>query len=258
MVFGNLIDDEQEFFDQEAATLNDEDLLLAAREIERYHHARPNPLNIALDALFVQLLPLEGKHVLDYGCGHGQNSVLLAACGAGQVTAFDLSPVSVEKARRRAELNGVADRIQFDVRKAGQTDYAPASFDVVFGNAILHHLHTLLPAIYAETARLVRPGGAAYFIEPVANSPLLRALRRLIPIKTHATKDERQLVYKDLEPLRAHFSSVQILHFYCLERLHRVVGQRLRKPLRWLDYHAQRLFPFLQRYYGEVLVIARR
>ena len=92
----------------------------------------------------------------------------------------------------------------------------------------------------------------------MANSPLLRALRRMIPVKTNATKDERQLVYKDLEPLRAHFSSVQILHFYCLERLHRVVGRRLRKPLRWLDHYAQRLFPFLQRYYGEVLVIARR
>src|SRR5260370_18148328 len=109
MMFGNLLEDEQAFFDQEAATLKDAELLLAAREIERYHHARPNPLNIALDALFVQLLPLEGKHVLDYGCGHGQNALLLAACGAGQGTAFDLSPVSAWKPRRRPDLNVLAD-----------------------------------------------------------------------------------------------------------------------------------------------------
>ncbi len=253
----SFITTEKEFFDQEASMLTDEDLLLPARRVERYRHARRNALNIPEDALYADLRPLEGKKVLDYGCGHGENSVMLAACGA-HVTAFDLSPLSVSKARRRAELNGLQDRIQFDVRQAGQTEYAPASFDAVLGSAILHHLHEHLPAIYEEIAHLLKPGGTAYFIEPVANSRLLRAMRRMIPVKSFATEGERQLVYQDLEPLRAHFSSIEILHFYCLERLHRFLGQRVGKPLRWLDYHALRLFPFLRRYYGKLLVIARR
>jgi SAM-dependent methyltransferase len=181
----------------------------------------------------------------------------LAACGA-QVAAFDLSPVSVAKTQRRAELNGLADRITVDVRTAGQTGYEPASFDVVVGIAVLHHLHTMLPEIYQEVAQLLKPGGTACFIEPVANSPLLRALRRIIPVKRYATEDEIQLVYGHLQPLRSYFASVEIFHFYCLERLYRILGNRVRKPLRWFDHQAQRFLPFLRRFYGQVLVIARR
>jgi len=253
----NFIGKEQEFFNEEAATLTDEDLRIPAYRVERYRHARLGPLNIPLDALFAHMIPLEGKKVLDYGCGHGENAIIVAACGA-HVTGFDLSPLSIEKAKRRAELNDLADRVQFDVRKAGHTGYAPARFDIVYGIGILHHLHTMLPAVCEEIARVLRPDGAVYFIEPVANSPLLRALRRMVPVKRHATEHERQLQYKDLEPLRAHFPSLQILHFYGLERLHRIFGAKVRLRLRRLDARAQRLLPFLRRYYGEVLIIARR
>jgi hypothetical protein len=104
----------------------------------------------------------------------------------------------------------------------------------------------------------LKPGGTACFIEPVANSPALSAVRRMVPVRKYATDDERQLTYRDLRPLHLYFSSVEIRHFYCLERLHRILGQSFRKPLRWIDCHAQRLFPSLLRFYGQVLVIARR
>jgi SAM-dependent methyltransferase len=174
------------------------------------------------------------------------------------VTAFDLSPGSVAKARRRAEVQGVADRIQFDVRAAGETGYPRASFDVVTGFNILHHIHWNLPAIYEEIAGLLTPHGTAYFIEPVANSAVLRALRRIMPVPCDATPDERQLLYRDFEPLRQHFSSVRLEHFYCLERLHRLTGGRGRRLLRWVDHRVQRVLPFLRRYYGLLLVTAVR
>ena len=44
---------------------------------------------------------LRGKRVIEYGCGLGKLTVLLARSGA-QVTAFDLSEGSVEVARKRA------------------------------------------------------------------------------------------------------------------------------------------------------------
>src|SRR5438105_11667610 len=89
-----LIGKEQEFFDEKAGTLSDEDLRIPAYRVERYRHARLGPHNIPLDALFAHMIPLEGKNVLDYGCGHGQNAVMVAACGA-RVTGFDLSPLSI-------------------------------------------------------------------------------------------------------------------------------------------------------------------
>lgn len=256
-IASSILASEQAFFDEEAADLDDEQLRIPADQIERYRTARRGPLNIPTDAFFADVGPLHDQHVLDYGCGTGETACLLAACGA-RVTAFDLSPGSIQKARRRAELHGVADRIQFDVRAAGQTGYSTASFDVVLGYAILHHLHMALDRVYAEVARILVPGGTAYFIEPVANSRALRFLRRLVPIPTYATPDERQLTYHDFDLLYRDFTRVEIEHFYCLERLHRLFGSRLRTTLRRIDAGLQQRLPFVMKYYGAVMVKAQR
>lgn len=252
-----VLEREQRFFDREADGLDLASLRIPDSQIDRYRNARPIPWNIPKDALFAHLGCLDGKHVLDYGCGHGENACLLAACGA-RVCAFDLSPVAIAKAQQRAELHGLADRIQFQVYRAGETEYPSAQFDIVIGYAILHHLHTMLDTVYAEFNRLLKPSGQICLIEPVANSPLLRTLRRWTPVKVDATPDERQLVNQDLEPLRQHFSHIQTTHFYCLERIHRVLGPSVRDPLRWIDHHTQRLLPFLRRYFGTVLLTASR
>ena len=60
---------------------------------------------------FAQLGPLQGKRVLDYGCGHGMASVVMALAGV-EVSAFDLSPEYVEEAERRADANGVTIEFQ--------------------------------------------------------------------------------------------------------------------------------------------------
>jgi ubiquinone/menaquinone biosynthesis C-methylase UbiE len=248
--------DERTFFDLEAAALRDGDLVLPQDQIERYRRARLGPCSIPKDAMFALLQPLEGKEVLDYACGHGANACLLAACGA-RVTAFDLSSKAIDKARRRAELHGVADRIQFDVRAAGETGYAAGRFDVVIGCAALHHLHMALAEICDEIVRVLRPGGTACFIEPVAANALLRVLRPLVPVSLYATENERQLRGEDLELLRQRLGPFDVHHFFFLERLHRLLGERVRVPLRRLDHHAQRALPFLRPLYGEVLIVAR-
>ncbi len=249
---------EQSYFDQEAGSLIDADLYLPLEERVRYRNARPHPLNIPKDNLFACLHPLQGKRVLDYGCGTGENACLLADGGA-EVTAFDVSLLSVERARRRAEVHGLAERIHFDVRSAGETGYPSGSFDAIVGEAILHHLHMALPAVYAEIDRLLTPTGIACFIEPVANSRFLRWLRGRVPVAREGTPDERQLEYADIEPLKQHgFAHIEYQHCYCLERLHRLFGEASRRPLRWLDHYLQALVPPLQSWYGTVLIVARR
>lgn len=252
----HVLTSERDFFDRESAGLTDRELLLPADQFERYRHAREDSGNIAKDTLFARILPLDGKRVLDYGCGSGENACLLAACGA-RVTGFDLSPLSIEKARRRAELHGLADRVELDVAEAGKLPYEPQSFDLVTGFAILHHLHMLLPAVYAEIARVLRPGGTACFIEPVVNLALFRAARPWVPLSTDATPHERQLLYRDFDGLKARFAVVEFAHFHCLGRAGRVLGDRLHRPLRRLDHHLQRFLPWLRRCYGQVLVTAR-
>jgi ubiquinone/menaquinone biosynthesis C-methylase UbiE len=246
---------EQDFFDKEATDLSEDELAIPTPDqVTRYQTARLSSGNAAKDTLFARLQPLEGKRILDYGCGTGENACLLAACGA-QVTGFDLSPQSVAQAGRRAANHGLGARTRFDVAVAGQLAYAPQSFDVVVGFNILHHLHQSLPRIFTEVARLLTPSGMAYFIEPVANSAVLRLLRRLTPVPCEKTPDERQLLYADFKPLGTLFSHVEISHYYFLDRLHRFGIGRYRL-LRRADYYIQRALPFLQRYYGMLLVTA--
>jgi SAM-dependent methyltransferase len=200
---------------------------------------------------------VHGQRILEYGCGTGELSCELALCGA-EVTGFDLSPQSIAGANRRAALHGLADRVQFEVRQAGATGYPRGSYDIVVGQAILHHLHTELPAIYEEIHGLLRPQGVACFIEPVANSALMRTLRRWVPIKSDTTPDERQLRYEDFAGLRRHFSRLEFHHFYGLDRLRRILGTWASPSLRWLDGQLQKIAPMLRSWYGVVLVIARQ
>src|SRR2546427_5685850 len=82
---------------------------------------------------------LTGKRILDVGCGDGLNAVMFAKMGA-TVTGIDLSAKAVEVGRRRAEVNGVSDHVTFLCAPIEMVDLADDSFDIVWGDGILHHV----------------------------------------------------------------------------------------------------------------------
>jgi ubiquinone/menaquinone biosynthesis C-methylase UbiE len=120
-----------------------------------------------------------GRHVLDYGCGQGRDAISLVRRGAAHVTGFDLSEHEVAAARRAAEAAGVADRTTFTVADAHATPFEDDAFDLVIGNSILHHLD--VEVAVREIRRILRPGGTAAFVEPLAANPILRVGRALTP-----------------------------------------------------------------------------
>jgi 2-polyprenyl-3-methyl-5-hydroxy-6-metoxy-1,4-benzoquinol methylase len=80
------------------------------------------------------------KRVLEIGCGIGTDTINFARHGA-RVTAVDLSEKSLEMARKRAEVYGLADRIQF-CHGSGESlnDILPAeSYDLVYSFGVIHH-----------------------------------------------------------------------------------------------------------------------
>jgi SAM-dependent methyltransferase len=155
---------------------------------------------------FAKLGDLPGKRVLDYGCGHGMAAVVLARAGA-RVTAFDLSPGYVSEARERARANGVA--VTCVVADGEELPFPDASFDAVWGNAILHHLD--LERAGRELVRVLKPGGVAVFCEPWGGNPVLSLARRWLPYPgKDRTPDERPLTRRDLAPLRAIFPRVEV------------------------------------------------
>ena len=69
------------------------------------------------------LKPLEGKRILDAGCGSGRSTIDLARLGAREVVGVDLAGAMLDLARPLAEEHGVADRCRFE--KAGILDHCP-------------------------------------------------------------------------------------------------------------------------------------
>jgi ubiquinone/menaquinone biosynthesis C-methylase UbiE len=134
-----------------------------------------------------------GLEVLDYGCGRGYDAMTLVRRGAKSVIGFDISDEEVAEAERLAEREGVSDRASFTVADAHQTPFPDASFDLVVGNSILHHLE--LEKALIEIRRVLRPGGVAYFVEPLWHNPLLRLGRALTP--SARTPDEHPLTTAD-------------------------------------------------------------
>jgi len=79
---------------------------------------------------------------------------------------------------------------------AGQLELPPGSFDVVLYRLVLHHLvyQGPLAPVFAEAARLLRPGGALVAVEPGLWHPLglaLAAANRLgLATAVHGTPDD--------------------------------------------------------------------
>jgi 2-polyprenyl-3-methyl-5-hydroxy-6-metoxy-1,4-benzoquinol methylase len=57
--------------------------------------------------------PIEGKTILDVGCGPGHFTTALAQRGAQKVLGVDFADHMIQLARERAEQGGVADRCEF-------------------------------------------------------------------------------------------------------------------------------------------------
>jgi 2-polyprenyl-6-hydroxyphenyl methylase/3-demethylubiquinone-9 3-methyltransferase len=145
-----------------------------------------NPLRLDwIDSLF----PLQGKVVLDVGCGGGLLSEGMAARGA-QVTGIDLG----EKALSVAKLHLHESGLNVDYRLISAEAMAlemPAQFDAVTCLEMLEHVPD--PAsIVKACAALVKPGGHVFFSTLNRNpkSYLLSVigaeyLLRMLPRGTH-------------------------------------------------------------------------
>jgi 2-polyprenyl-3-methyl-5-hydroxy-6-metoxy-1,4-benzoquinol methylase len=81
-----------------------------------------------------------GKRVLEIGCGIGTDTINFARHGA-RVTAVDLSDESLNLARRRAEVYGVADRIRFCQADAERlSESVPVEpYDLIYSFGVIHH-----------------------------------------------------------------------------------------------------------------------
>ncbi|MDR2423261.1 MAG: 50S ribosomal protein L11 methyltransferase [Prevotellaceae bacterium] len=77
-------------------------------------------------------LNLQGKNVLDMGCGTGILAILAAMSGAAKVTAIDNDPTAAENAAENAELNGMLHKMNIYAGEANML--ANKQFDLIIAN----------------------------------------------------------------------------------------------------------------------------
>jgi phosphoethanolamine N-methyltransferase len=101
---------------------------------------------------------LEGKRVLDIGCGLGGLDQVLLTLGAAHVTGLDVAGLIVEMGQERIRRAGLANRIEIRLVEPGPLPFADNSFDIVFGKDAWLHIPDKA-AHFAEVKRVLKPGG---------------------------------------------------------------------------------------------------
>ncbi len=129
---------------------------------EYFEHIRPwmNPYKFPwiMDRIKKEAALLQGKHLLEIGCGMGYDSLEFLKRGV-QVTATDLTPNAVAFCRRHFELKNVQAQ---EVRTANALDlpFEDETFDAVWSNGVFHATGNTIGAIQ-EAHRVLKPGGRA-------------------------------------------------------------------------------------------------
>jgi ribosomal protein L11 methyltransferase len=143
------------------------------------HHATTR---LTLRAL--QSLELNGRSVLDIGCGSGVLAIAAVCLGARAAVGIDIDGDAITNARENADLNAVTQTVQFHEQDLNDLT-APA--DVVLANLT----GGLLEKSGGKLAQLVKPGGyliASGFM--VSESSVLPALEQFFALQKIDQEDE--------------------------------------------------------------------
>jgi ubiquinone/menaquinone biosynthesis C-methylase UbiE len=141
-----------EFFDIQSALYRD-------RELYPFRH--DPSLHPSWGAWFVSdnaigvFAEVDGKEILELGCGDAHNSIALAKCGA-KVTGLDLSSGQLARAEELARNSNV--RLTFVHANAVALPFATRSFDIVFSDYGATDF-TDPQVFFPEVARVLRKGG---------------------------------------------------------------------------------------------------
>ena len=111
-----------------------------------------------------RLRELPPARVADVGCGTGNSSIAIAnAYPLVRVEGIDLDQASIDEARDKARAAGVNDRVNFEVRDAGDPSLA-GSFDLVIAFETIHDMTDPVGALRAMR-KLATEGAAVVVVD---------------------------------------------------------------------------------------------
>lgn len=196
----NSIYDDKVFFDAYAQMSRSKDGLKSAGE---WHQLQP---------LFP---PLQGKTVLDLGCGYGWHSKFAADQGAASVLGLDLSERMIEEARRR----NPAPNVIYRVCGLEEYDYPEGAYDLVISNLVLHYIADL-DSVFEKVFRTLKTGG--HFLFNIEHPVFTAGIREdwlygedgtpmAWPVDDYFYPGERDTVFLRQRVVKQHHTLTQIL-----------------------------------------------
>jgi SAM-dependent methyltransferase len=142
--------------------------------------AVPDEANLGLGcgAPLAHLDLAPGETVLDLGSGGGLDALLAArqVGPAGRVIGIDMTPSMLERARKAAAQAGLT-HVEFRQGRLEELPVEDASVDAVTSNCVIN----LVPdkgAVFAEVARVLRPGGRLVISDIVLDGRLPEAVEQ--------------------------------------------------------------------------------
>lgn len=179
---------------------------LAERYRRRNRFARQRLRNV-----FSLMPPLEGRRLVDLGCGMGTFTIEAARAGA-VATGVDSMATALRAALRVAAAEGTATT-RFVRADAAKLPFRDASADVVLAADFTEHLDDeTLEHVLAEAARTLAPGGTLVVYTP-ERAHIFERLRDLGMMKQDSShigvRDDREL---QAAVSAAGFSDVHVRH----------------------------------------------
>ncbi|MDI6846759.1 MAG: methyltransferase domain-containing protein [Candidatus Bathyarchaeia archaeon] len=134
-----------------------------------------------IDLIKSELQAIKPKRILDFGCGGGWLSKILASCNC-EVVGVDVSRSLVNSAKR------VAPMVTFVVGDGMNLPFMGGVFDAVVSIATLHHLD--VKKGLKEVRRVLKNRGTVMLMEPNKLNPPSAIGRKLFPMETHTMGEE--------------------------------------------------------------------
>jgi SAM-dependent methyltransferase len=203
-------------------------------------------------------IDLAGKRALEICGGHGKLAGLLAEVfPEAEVIGLDLyaasGPEVEERLKRLPGLSYVAGDA-FDLSM-----YPENSFDLVWGQAALHHLAHDPEGLVKQVSRVLKPGGRLIFIfEPLGHNLVVAAIRAVRMARYELGDESNLYISQFLRMKDAGFSKCEVQSFNFLGYPLKAFSDRFQSLagiVQELDSKLFRLFPKTLRYGANCNVI---